>query len=132
MKNAATSKVSPSATDIDTHIPIPPNIFGKSRMDATRIAKVLSVDINADIFPFENAVNNADANILNPQNRNETAKYDHPKLAISNTLEFLSTNIFIKLGLIAILITNHITEFNAMNFILILNKSLSAFSSFLP
>lgn len=77
-----------SANGTDSQIPLYPIICGKSKIDNTRKTKVLNIEINAEILPFENAVNNADAKILNPVKAKLIANNINPSFAILNTSVF--------------------------------------------
>ena len=52
------------------HAPAIPMIFGNVSSPTTINKNVLKNDIVADTAPFENAVNNADENMLIPVNKN--------------------------------------------------------------
>lgn len=57
-----------SATPHETHSPSSPNIADNPNIHTDRITNVLTPDNNADIAPFENAVNIPDTKILYPVN----------------------------------------------------------------
>lgn len=57
-----------SATPHETHSPSSPNIADNPNIHTDRITNILTPDNNADIAPFENAVNIPDTKILYPVN----------------------------------------------------------------
>ena len=82
MNTNDTNIVSSSASGTAIHIPMTPKYCG-SISNATEIkTNVLRVEIIADTFPFDRAVNVADANILKPQNKKLMGKIKKPCLAI--------------------------------------------------
>ena len=67
--HAEINKVISSAKGTASHTPVIPMIIGRSTILATIKTKVLQKEIMAEIFPFESAVNSAEAKILIPANR---------------------------------------------------------------
>lgn len=61
----------PSATGTASQIPFFPIMSGNVINDIIKNTNVLNRDKKPEILPFENAVNNADVNILIPVNKNE-------------------------------------------------------------
>lgn len=81
-------KESVSATPHETHSPSSPNIADNPNIHTDRITNVLTPDNNADIAPFENAVNIPDTKILYPVNIHaEIVKIRHPHVKSKNSLD---------------------------------------------
>ena len=79
-------------------IPITFKNKGNINIIGTKNPKERINDINADIFPFAKAVNKAEENILNPSNKNETAKMRKPVTVILYNVEVLSVKIIVIKG----------------------------------
>ena len=85
IKPSDTNIVSSSANGTAIHIPKTSKNCG-SISSATEIkTNVRNVDIIADTFPLDKAVNVAEANILKPQNKKLIGKIRNPCLAIRYT-----------------------------------------------
>ncbi len=54
--------------------------------------------ISADVFPFDNAVNNADEKILHPENRKLNEKMVNPAFVIPKTFSLSPANILAMLS----------------------------------
>lgn len=77
-----------SATPHETHSPSSPNIADNPNIHTDRITNVLTPDNNADIAPFENAVNIPDTKILYPVNIHAgIVKIRHPHVESKNSLD---------------------------------------------
>ena len=91
-------RVSISAMGIANHTPVTCKNFGKTKRKTVINPNVRRKDIAADAFPFDNAVNNADAKILHPENRKLNEKIVNPAFVISKTFSLLSANILAMLS----------------------------------
>lgn len=77
-----------SATPHETHSPSSPNIADNPNIHTDRITNVLTPDNNADIAPFENAVNIPDTKILYTVNIHAgIVKIRHPHVESKNSLD---------------------------------------------
>lgn len=72
-----------SASGTASHTPVTPKIFGNVSNSIAISPKVRKKEIIADNFPFDKAVNAAEAKIFNPQNRKAKEKIKNPFPAIS-------------------------------------------------
>ena len=63
--------VATSAIGTTSQIPVTPNRRGNVTIPITKKIKVLKEETNAEINPLDNAVNNPEVKILNPQIRKE-------------------------------------------------------------
>ena len=68
----------PSAIGTANHIPIMPYNLGSIKSPAVTNPKVRSKDNIDDILPFDNAVNIAQTNIFNPQNKKLYTNTENP------------------------------------------------------
>ena len=78
------TRVVNSAKGTTNQTPFTPKIFGNILMPTAKNINVLSKEIKADTFPFENAVNIPDENILIPSTKNPIENNKNPLWAISN------------------------------------------------
>ena len=83
MQTDSTS-VQSSDAGIAIHAPFSPHTRGKTSRNTTVKNSVLQKEINADTFPFDNAVKNPEDAILNPLNRKFIAKIWNPTDASSH------------------------------------------------
>lgn len=81
-KTTDTNTVSSSAKGTAIHIPVTPKKCGSISNPAQIKTNVRSVEIIADTFPFDKAVNAAETNRLKPQNKKLTGKIKNPCFAI--------------------------------------------------
>lgn len=72
-----------SAIGTASHTPVTPQTFGNVSNSTVINPKVRRNDKIADSFPFDNAVNVAEAKIFSPQNRKLKGKIKKPFRAIS-------------------------------------------------
>lgn len=75
------------------HTPVTFNICGNIKRSTLINTNVRKSDIIADIFPFDNAVNIAEENILHPQNRKPKEKIVNPFVVILKTFSLSPANI---------------------------------------
>lgn len=74
-----------SAMGTASHTPLSPNTMGRVNRNRTNSTKVLMEEIIADAFPSDNAVKNAEANILIPLNKKLHANMENPLRAMEKT-----------------------------------------------
>mgnify|MGYP007128679856 CR=1 FL=1 len=89
---AANINVNSSAAGTASHTPVTPMIRGNNMRKAVINPNVRKKEIRADIFPFESAVNRAEAKILHPENRKLYEKREKPVLVISKTFLLFFAN----------------------------------------
>ena len=70
--------VATSAIGTTSQIPVTPNRRGNVTSPITKKIKVLKEETNAEINPLDNAVNNPEVKILNPQIRKEKLNILNP------------------------------------------------------
>ena len=70
--------VATSAIGTTSQIPVTPNRRGTETIPITKKIKVLKEETSAEINPLDNAVNNPDVKILNPQIRKEKLNILNP------------------------------------------------------
>ena len=70
--------VATSAIGTTSQIPVTPNRRGNVTIPMTKQIKVLKEETNAEINPLDNAVNNPEVKILNPQIRKEKLNILNP------------------------------------------------------
>lgn len=80
------------------HTPVTPKNSGKIKRKIKINPNVRKKDIVADTLPFDNAVNKAEAKILQPENRNPNEKIENPLLVISKTFSLFLANILAMLS----------------------------------
>ena len=82
-----------SAIGIANHTPVTFKNLGSIKRKTVINPNVRRKDIIADTFPFDNAVNRAEENILQPENKNPKEKIANPIFVISNTFSLVPANI---------------------------------------
>lgn len=87
-----TSIVRTSANGTTSHTPFTPRYFGSISIPIMKNMNVLSNDSVADIFPFENAVNIPDENMLIPATSIEIENIINPLSVTLNKLLSLAVN----------------------------------------
>ena len=75
------------------HTPVTSKNFGKIKREIIINPNVRKKEIVAETLPFDNAVNKAEAKILQPENRKPNEKIENPLLVISKTFALFSANI---------------------------------------
>ena len=75
------------------HTPVTSKNLDKTKRKIIINPNVLKKEIVAETLPFDNAVNNAEAKILQPENRNPNENIEKPLLVISKTFSLFSANI---------------------------------------
>lgn len=80
------------------HAPLIPIKGGSTNSPAERNTKVLKKDIIAEILPFEKAVNKAEENILNPENKKDILYSINPLMAKLYTLLPLCAKMLVRRG----------------------------------
>ena len=85
--------VKSSAMGIANHTPVTSQNWGSIKIKAVINPNVRKKDIIADTFPFDNAVNNADEKILQPENRKPKEKIVNPIFVILKTFSLFPANI---------------------------------------
>ena len=80
------------------HTPVTSKNLGKTKRKIKINPNVRKKEIAAETFPFDNAVNKAEAKMLQPENRNPNEKIENPFLVISKTFSLFSANILAMLS----------------------------------
>ena len=80
------------------HTPLTSKNLGKTKRKININPNVRKKEIVAETLPFDNAVNNAEAKILQPENRKLNEKIEKPFLVISKTFSLFSANILAMLS----------------------------------
>ena len=87
-----------SAIGIANHTPVTFKTLGNVKRKTMINPNVRRKDIVADAFPFDSAVNKAEAKILHPENRKPNEKIENPIVVISKTFSLFSANILAMLS----------------------------------